>query len=55
VDAALSDSSSATRTTVVGAAFLGVYVVMFLLRYLLLDRLFGRLEETDAASTEAVR
>jgi putative flippase GtrA len=49
VDSAVSGSGSATRTTLVGAAFLGVYVVMFLLRYLLLDRLFGRL---DAAERE---
>jgi len=44
VDDALSGSGAAARTTVVAAAFLGVYVAMFLLRYLLLDRLFGRLE-----------
>lgn len=44
VDAALSGSGSGTRTVLVAATFLGVYVVMFLVRYLLLDRLFGRLE-----------
>ena len=44
VDAALSSAGAAARTTWVAAAFLGVYGVMFLLRYLLLDRLFGRLE-----------
>jgi putative flippase GtrA len=53
VDAALSDSTAATRTTMVAAAFLGVYVVMFLLRYLLLDRLFGRLDTLDSEPTEA--
>ena len=53
VDAALSDSPAATRTTLVAAAFLGVYVVMFLLRYLLLDRLFGRLDPVAAAPHEA--
>src|SRR4051794_8101781 len=53
VDAALSDSDTATRTTWVALAFLGVYVVMFLLRYLLLDRLFGRLNAVDAAPREA--
>jgi putative flippase GtrA len=53
VDAALSDSAAATRTTLVAAAFLGVYVVMFLVRYLLLDRLFGRLETLDSEPTEA--
>lgn len=53
VDAAMSDSSAATRTTFVAAAFLGVYVVMFLVRYLLLDRLFGRLDTLDSDATEA--
>ena len=53
VDAALSASSEATRTTLVGAAFLGVYVVMFLVRYLLLDRLFGRLDSLDHQPREA--
>jgi putative flippase GtrA len=53
VDAAMSDSSAATRTTFVAAAFLGVYVVMFLVRYLLLDRLFGRLDTLDNDATEA--
>jgi putative flippase GtrA len=53
VDAALSGSGTATRTTWVALAFLGVYVVVFLLRYLLLDRLFGRLEAVDAAPREA--
>jgi putative flippase GtrA len=53
VDAALSDSSATTRTTMVAVAFLGVYVVMFLVRYLLLDRLFSRLETMDAEPTEA--
>ena len=53
VDGALSDSAAATRTTLVAVAFLGVYVVMFLLRYLLLDRLFGRLDAADAARGRA--
>jgi putative flippase GtrA len=53
VDAALADSAAATRTTMVAAAFLGVYVVMFLVRYLLLDRLFGRLDELDDEATRA--
>lgn len=53
VDAALADSAAATRTTMVAAAFLGVYVVMFLVRYLLLDRLFGRLDELDGEPTRA--
>ena len=51
VDSALSDSSAATRTTLVAASFLGVYVVMFLVRYFLLDRLFGRLEKLDEQQT----
>jgi putative flippase GtrA len=55
VDAALSDSGSATRTLVVGAAFLGVYVVMFVVRYLLLDRLFGRLDAADEQREGAAR
>ncbi len=32
--------SGTTRTVAVAAAFLGVYVIMFVVRYLLLDRLF---------------
>jgi putative flippase GtrA len=42
VDRWLRDAgtSGTTRTLLVAAAFLGVYVVMFALRYLLLDRLF---------------
>ncbi|MFT4081949.1 MAG: GtrA family protein [Nocardioides sp.] len=35
--------ATATRTALVAATFLGVYVVMFGLRFVLLDRLFGRL------------
>jgi putative flippase GtrA len=34
------DVSDTTRTVAVAAAFLGVYVIMFVVRYLLLDRLF---------------
>ena len=42
VDAWLRDAdvSGTTRTVAVAAAFLGVYVIMFVVRYLLLDRLF---------------
>ena len=43
VDSSLSSHGSGLRTTVVAVTFLGVYVLMFLLRYLLLDRLFNRL------------
>jgi putative flippase GtrA len=35
-----ADVSGTTRTVAVAAAFLGVYVIMFAVRYLLLDRLF---------------
>ena len=44
VDMALADSGIAARTTLVAVTVLGVYVLMFLVRYLLLDRLFGRLD-----------
>jgi putative flippase GtrA len=42
VDAWLRDAavSGTTRTVAVAVAFAGVYVVMFAVRYLLLDRLF---------------
>ena len=40
-----ADVSGATRTVAVAAAFLGVYVIMFAVRYLLLDRLFRPAEE----------
>jgi putative flippase GtrA len=42
VDAWMRDAgvSGTTRTVAVAVAFLGVYVVMFLFRYFLLDRLF---------------
>jgi putative flippase GtrA len=43
VDAALAGRGSDVRTVLVAATFLGVYVVMFVVRYLLLDRLFARL------------
>jgi putative flippase GtrA len=46
------DVSGTTRTVVVAAAFLGVYVAMFFLRYLLLDRLFRpRLPSHPGADT----
>jgi putative flippase GtrA len=40
-------TSSSTRVVLVAATFLGVYVVMFVLRFLLLDRLFGRLASVE--------
>jgi len=49
VDGALggSDLSGTARTALVAGAFLGVYVVMFALRFVLLDRLFSRLATLD--------
>jgi putative flippase GtrA len=43
VDNALSGdrTSSIVRTALVGGTFLGVYAVVFLIRFFLLDRLFG--------------
>jgi putative flippase GtrA len=49
VDGALSDRGSGLRTVLVAGSFLGVYVAMFLLRYLLLDRLFGRLDREETS------
>jgi putative flippase GtrA len=49
VDAALDDRGSGVRTLFVAATFLGVYVVMFVLRYLLLDRLFARLDRQETS------
>jgi putative flippase GtrA len=40
-----ADVSGTTRTVAVAAAFLGVYVIMFVVRYLLLDRLFRPAED----------
>ena len=39
-----ADVSGTTRTVAVAAAFLAVYVIMFAVRYLLLDRLFRPVE-----------
>ena len=39
----------AHRTVLVAGAFLGVYVVMFLVRFWLLNRLFARLHRRDRA------
>ena len=44
------DARASTRVVLVAATFLGVYVVMFALRFLLLDRLFARLGGDGAAS-----
>jgi putative flippase GtrA len=40
--------SSTTRVAVVAIVFLGVYVVMFVVRFLLLDRMFGRLAARES-------
>jgi putative flippase GtrA len=40
-----ADVSGTARTVAVAAAFLGVYVIMFVVRYLLLDRLFRPAED----------
>jgi putative flippase GtrA len=40
------------REVAVAAAFLGVYVVVFLLRFWLLDRLFARLQHRDRRSAQ---
>ena len=40
-----ADVSGTARTLAVAAAFLGVYVIMFVVRYLLLDRLFRPAED----------
>ena len=49
-DHALSgaDISASLRVTLVAATFFGVYVVMFVLRFFLFDRLFARLARHEA-------
>lgn len=42
-----ADVAAHTRELAVAAAFLGVYVVAFLVRFWLLDRLFARLHRRD--------
>jgi putative flippase GtrA len=41
--------SASLRVTIVAAVFLGTYVVVFALRFVLLDRLFARLHERETA------
>jgi len=48
-----STVSSSIRVFLVAGAFLGVYVVMFLLRFFLLDRMFGRLDRVVPAGAAA--
>jgi len=45
--------SHSVRVTLVAATFLGTYVVVFALRFVLLERLFGRLLVTEARSARA--
>jgi putative flippase GtrA len=42
------ETAEALRVALVAGGFLGVYVVVFVLRFLLLNRLFGRLTDQDA-------
>jgi putative flippase GtrA len=44
--------SSSVRVTLVAAVFLGTYVVVFALRFVLLERLFTRLHLREAAEAE---
>ena len=48
--AGLSDTA---RMVLVSGSFLGVYVVMFLVKFLLLDKLFGRLSRARAEQRSA--
>lgn len=50
VDGALThaDTASSARVVLVAGAFLGVYAVMFVLRFFLLDRMFARLARLEA-------
>jgi putative flippase GtrA len=43
--------SSSVRIALVAGVFLGTYVVVFALRFVLLERLFGRLHAREAASS----
>ncbi len=43
--------SSGLRVILVAGAFLGVYVVMFLIRFFLLDRMFARLDRVTTGGT----
>ena len=44
------DVSDLTQTLLVGTVFLGVYVVVFVVRFLLFDRLFSRHQGHDASA-----
>jgi putative flippase GtrA len=48
-----SQASSELRVVLVAATLLGVYVVMFFLRYFLFDRLFTRLSRSSEAELSA--
>lgn len=47
--------SDTARLVLVSGSFLGVYAVMFLVKFLLLDRLFGRLAKARAQRHAATR
>jgi putative flippase GtrA len=47
--------SSSLRVTIVAAVFLGTYVVVFALRFVLLDRMFARLHAREHAHRSAHR
>lgn len=46
-----TDVSASLRTLLVAGVFLGVYVVVFALRFLMLDRLFTRLDAAEEGRT----
>jgi putative flippase GtrA len=46
-------TSSSVRVALVAAVFLGVYVVVFVVRFFLLERLFGRLPDSHEAGRQA--
>jgi len=50
-----SGASDTLRWVLVAGSFLGVYIVMFVLRFLLLDRLFARLSHAEKAQADGAR
>ena len=45
--------SHTTRTFVLGGIYLSVYAVMFIIRFVLLDRMYARADQADAAKQAA--
>jgi putative flippase GtrA len=45
--------ASSVRVVLVAGVFLGVYVVVFAVRFVLLERLFGRLQHRESVSASA--